>query len=66
MEGSRFFTAKKKELTAKTAAALLKTGRAKLTGCYSEKSGKTYDAVAVLDDTGGQYVNFKLEFPYRK
>lgn len=65
-KGSRFFTAKKKELTAKTAAALLKTGRAKLTGCYSEKSGKTYDAVAVLDDTGGQYVNFKLEFPYRK
>ena len=42
------------------------TGRAKLTGCYSEKSGKTYDAVAVLDDTGGQYVNFKLEFPDRK
>jgi len=29
------------------------------------KPGQTYDAVAVLDDTG-QYVNFKLEFPADK
>lgn len=41
---------------------LLASGRAKLSGCYSEKSGKTYDAVVVLDDDGGKYVNFKLEF----
>ena len=26
----------------------------------------TYDAVVILDDTGGKYVNFKLEFPKRK
>lgn len=58
---NRFFAAKKKELTGKIAAALLKNGRAELKGCYSEKTGKTYDAVVVLDDTG-QYVNFKLEF----
>ena len=25
-----------------------------------------YDAVVILDDTGGKYVNFKLEFPKRK
>ena len=30
------------------------------------KCGKTYDAVVVLDDTGGKYVRFKLEFPKRK
>ena len=24
------------------------------------------DAVVILDDTGGKYVNFKLEFPKRK
>ena len=42
-------------------AALLKDGRAHVTGLYSEKSGKTYDATVVLEDTG-QYVNFKLEF----
>ena len=59
---SKFFTAKKKTLTKATAAALLKDGRAKLTGCYSEKTGKTYDAVAVLADDGGKYVNLKLEF----
>ena len=25
-----------------------------------------YDAVVLLDDTGGKYVNFKLEFPDKK
>ena len=59
---SRFFTAKKKKLTPELVAALLKDGRAKLSGCYSEKTGKTYDAVVVLNDDGGKYVNFKLEF----
>lgn len=59
---SRFFTAKKKTLTKAVAAALLKDGRARLTGCYSEKTGKTYDAVMILDDNGGKYVNFRLEF----
>ncbi len=39
-----------------------KDGRVKLTGCYSEKTGRTYDAVVVLEDTGGKYVNFKMEF----
>lgn len=59
----RFFTSKKKELTKKTAAALLKDGRVSMTGLYSRKTGKSYDAVVVLDDTGGKYVNFKLNFP---
>ena len=59
---SRFFAAKRKELTAAMAAVLLKEGRVPVKGLYSEKTGKTYDATVVLDDTGGQYVNFKLEF----
>ena len=46
-------------------AALLKDGRARLTGCYSEKTGKTYDADVLLEDTG-EYVNFKLDFGQRK
>ena len=25
-----------------------------------------YDATVILDDTGGKYINFKLEFPKRK
>ena len=57
---------KKKTLTKTVAAALLKEGRVSMSGLYSEKTGRTYDAVVVLDDTGGKYVNFKLEFPARK
>lgn len=59
---SKFFTAKKKKPTAAFVTELLASGRAKLPGCYSEKTGKTYNAVVVLDDDGGKYVNFKLEF----
>ena len=61
-KNDRFFTSKKKTLTGKMAAALLKDGKVKVKGLYSEKSGKIYDAVVVLADTGGKYVNFKLEF----
>ena len=63
---NKFFTGKKKTLTKTVAAALLKEGRVSMSGLYSEKTGRTYDAVVVLDDTGGKYVNFKLEFPARK
>lgn len=45
---------------------LLKKGRTSVKGMWSEKKGSTYDAVVILDDTGGKYVNFKLEFPKRK
>lgn len=61
-----FFAAKKKELTAVIASALLKEGRAFVKGLYSPKSGKTYDATIVLEDSGGPYVNFKLEFPQKR
>lgn len=63
---NKFFTGKKKTLTKTVAAALLKEGRVSMSGLYSEKTGRTYDAVVVLDDTGGKYVNFKLEFPAKK
>ncbi|MCJ7856537.1 DNA topoisomerase 3 [Lachnospiraceae bacterium NSJ-143] len=63
---NRFFSAKKKELTAKIAAALLKEGRTELKGCHSEKTGKTYDAIVILDDTGGKFVGFKMDFPAKR
>ncbi len=63
---NRFFTAKKKKLTEKIAKDLLQTGKSKLTGCYSEKTGKTYNATVCLDDTGDKYVNFVLEFDKEK
>ncbi len=58
---NKFFAAKKKEITKPIAAALLTEGRVFIKGLYSEKTGKTYDATVVLEDTG-QYANFKLDF----
>ena len=62
----RFWTSRKKELTKKMAGDLLKKGRTSVKGMWSEKKGASYDAVVVLNDTGGKYVRFKLEFPKRK
>ena len=65
-KNDRFWTSKKKELTKKMAADLLKKGRTNVKGMWSEKKQSTYDAAVILDDTGGKYINFKLEFPKRK
>ena len=64
-KNSRFFADKHKELTKAVASALLKKGRVKMTGLFSEKKGVAYDATVVLDDTG-KYVNYKLEFDQKK
>lgn len=61
-----YFKSKRKELTKKVAAALLKDGKVKMTGLYSEKKGIMYDATVVMEDTGGKYVNFRLEFDHKK
>lgn len=60
-KNSKFFTAKKKALTKTLAAALLKDGHAPLKGCYSEKTGKLYDAIVFLDDDGTK-TGYRLEF----
>ena len=57
-----FAVPKKKKLTKKMAVSLLKDGKLKVTGFYSQKTGKNFDATLVLDDTG-TYVNYKMEFP---
>lgn len=62
-KNSKFFSAKKKNLTKTLAAALLKDGHAQMKGCYSEKTGKTYDAVVILTDDG-ERVGYKLEFSH--
>lgn len=59
----RFWTSRKKVLTAKMAADLLKKGRILVKGMWSEKKGVTYDAAVLLDDTGEKYVHYKI---YRK
>ena len=65
-KNDRFWTSRKKELTKKMAADLLKKGRTNVKGMWSEKKGATYDAMVILDDTGGKFINFKLEFPKKK
>lgn len=65
-KNDRRWTSRRKEMTRKMAADLLKKGCTSVKGMWSEKKGSTYDAVVILDDTGGKYVNFKLEFSKRK
>ncbi len=63
---NHFWTSKKKTVTRPIAAALLKEGRVFVSDLFSEKTGKTYNATVILDDTGGKYVNFKMEFAQKK
>lgn len=65
-KNDRFFEERKTAFTAKIAAALLKSGRANVKGLYSPKTGKTYDGTVVLADTGGKYVNYKIEIQKKK
>ena len=65
-KNDRFWTSRKKELTKKMAADLLKKGRTQVKGMWSEKKQATYDAAVVLCDTGGKYIDFKLEFSKNK
>ena len=60
-KNDRFWTSRRKEMTRKMAADLLKKGHTSVKGMWSEKKGSTYDAVVILDDTGGKYVNYRVE-----
>ena len=59
-KNDRFFEERKTAFTPKIAAALLKSGKAKIKKLYSPKTGKTYDGTVLLADTGGKYVNYKV------
>ena len=61
-EDNKFFSSKKKKLTKKIAKELLDKGWCRVTGLYTPKKPQLYDAVIRLDDTGGKYVSFKMEF----
>ena len=61
-EDNKFFSSKKKKLTKKIAAELLDKGWCRVTGLYTPKRPQLYDAVIRLDDTGGKYISFKMEF----
>ena len=65
-KNDRFFEERKTVFTPKIAAALLKSGKASVKELYSPKTGKTYDGNVVLADTGGKYVNYRVELPKKK
>ena len=64
-KNNKWWELKRKQPTKAIVTALLKNRRAHVTGLYSEKTGKTYDATVVLEDDG-QYANFKLAFDRQK
>ena len=61
-EDNKFFASKKKKLTKKIAKELLDKGWCRVKGLYTPKKPQLYDAIIKLDDTGGKYVSFKMEF----
>ncbi len=66
-----FWKSKKKTLGAKTLQTLLAKGKTKVSGLYSEKTGKTYDAVVSFGDdwtdkNGKSHIGFKMEFENKK
>ena len=65
-KNDRFFEERKVTFTPKIAAALLKSGKVNVKKLYSPKTGKTYDGTIVLADTGGRYVNYRIELPKKK
>lgn len=60
-KNDRFFEERKVKFTPKIAAELLTDGKAKVKKLYSHKTGKTYDGTVLLSDTGGKYVNYRIE-----
>ena len=65
-KNDRFFEERKTAFTPKIAAALLKSGKANVKKLYSPKTGKTYDGTVLLADTGGKYVNYRVEITKKK
>lgn len=59
---NRFFTSKKKKLTRALVASFLQDGWIEMDDLFSPKTQKTYAAKILMEDTGGKYVNFRLEF----
>ena len=65
-KNDRFFEDRKVTFSPKIAAALLKDGKAAVKKLYSPKTGKTYEGTVLLADTGGKYVNYRVELPKKQ
>ena len=65
-KNDRLFEERKVTFTPKIAAALLQSGKVNVKKLYSPKTGKTYDGTIVLADTGGKYINYRIELSKKK
>ena len=61
-----YFEERKVAFTPKIATALLKSGKVNVRKLDSPKTGGAYDGTIVLTDTGGKYVNYRVELPKKK
>ncbi len=61
-KANKFFSAKKKVITKELVSELLSKGKVRLDNCYSAKTGKTYNCMVMIDDDGGDFVGFRVEF----
>ena len=59
---NKWFASQGKKITKIIAVALVKDGKVFIKDLKSQKSGKTYSAMVVLDDNKDGYTNFKLDF----
>lgn len=65
-KNNKYFSSMKKEITKGIAKSFLESGKANVTGLYSQKKDKKFNATIVMDSSG-KYVQFSMEFtPYKK
>lgn len=63
---NRFFESMSKKITRSVAEQLLSKKKAKLKGCRSAKTGKTYDCFVTMDVNDSGYPQFGLEFDKKR
>lgn len=61
-KNNRYFESIGKSLTGSVAEKLLATGRVKLKGCKSARTGKTYDTTVLLSVSEDGRTQFSMEF----
>ena len=64
-KNNRYFASMRKELTRPVVQALLKNGKAKVSGLYSKKKDSTF-AATIHMDTSGKYPQFSMTFDGEK
>lgn len=65
-KNNRFFESITKSMTREVAEELLKTGKVKLDGCKSVRTGNTFNCIVKMNLDEDQRAQFKIEFPKRK